>query len=33
MKDFIAVLESRVGKKEADDAAEFLGKVISNRVK
>jgi len=31
MQDFIAVLKSKVGKKEADDAAELLRKVISNR--
>jgi len=33
MQDFIAVLEARVGKKEAEVAAELLGKVIINRVK
>ena len=33
MKDFISVLESQVGKKEADNASEILGKVLSNRAK
>jgi alkylhydroperoxidase/carboxymuconolactone decarboxylase family protein YurZ len=31
MKDFISVLESRVGRKEAESAYETLGKVLSDR--
>jgi quercetin dioxygenase-like cupin family protein/alkylhydroperoxidase/carboxymuconolactone decarboxylase family protein YurZ len=31
MKDFISVLRSKVGKKEADNASEILGKVLSAR--
>ena len=31
MRDFIAILEAKVGKKEAENAAKLLGKVISNR--
>ena len=31
MKDFISVLKSKVGTKEAESAAEILGKVLSNR--
>jgi alkylhydroperoxidase/carboxymuconolactone decarboxylase family protein YurZ len=31
MKDFIAVLESKVGKKEAKDAQEILGEVLKDR--
>jgi alkylhydroperoxidase/carboxymuconolactone decarboxylase family protein YurZ len=31
MQDFISVLEAKVGKKEAEDASELLGKVLSNR--
>lgn len=33
MMDFISVLESRVGKKEAESAYEILGKVLSDRAK
>src|SRR5512136_1978103 len=33
MKSLISVLEAKVGKKEADNANEILGKVLSNRVK
>jgi len=33
MQDFIAILLAKVGKKEADGAAELLGKVISSRAK
>ncbi len=33
MKNFIAVLESNVGKKEAASASEILGKVLSDRAK
>lgn len=33
MKSLISVIESRVGKKEADNAHEVLVKVINNRVK
>jgi 4-carboxymuconolactone decarboxylase len=33
MKDFISVLESRVGKKEAESAYEVLGNVLRNRAK
>jgi 4-carboxymuconolactone decarboxylase len=33
MKSLIAVIEGRVGKKEADNANEVLAKVLSNRVK
>jgi hypothetical protein len=33
MKDFIAVLKSKVGTKEAESANEILGKVLSNRAK
>ncbi|HUI45202.1 MAG TPA: carboxymuconolactone decarboxylase family protein [Nitrospirota bacterium] len=31
MKDFISVLKSKVGKKEADNAYEILGKVLSTK--
>jgi 4-carboxymuconolactone decarboxylase len=31
LKDFISVLEAKVGKKEAEDASELLAKVLSNR--
>jgi 4-carboxymuconolactone decarboxylase len=31
MKGFISVLESRVGKKEADNASAILDKVIAAR--
>ena len=31
MQDFIAVLKSKVGTKEAESASEILGKVLSNR--
>jgi alkylhydroperoxidase/carboxymuconolactone decarboxylase family protein YurZ len=31
MKEFISVLESRVGRKEAESAYEILGKVLSDR--
>lgn len=31
MKDFISVLRSKIGKKEADNASEILGKVLSSR--
>jgi 4-carboxymuconolactone decarboxylase len=31
MKDFISVLKSKVGKKDADNAYEILGKVIGQR--
>jgi alkylhydroperoxidase/carboxymuconolactone decarboxylase family protein YurZ len=33
MKDFISVLKSKVGTKEAESASEILGKVLSNRAK
>ncbi len=33
MKDFIAVLESKVGQQEAEDASEILSKVLSKRTK
>lgn len=33
MKDFISVLKSKVGTKEAESAYEILGKVLSNRAK
>ena len=33
MKDFISVLEAKVGKKEADNANEILNKVLSSRAK
>lgn len=33
MKDLIAVLKTKVGRNEADNANEILGKVLSNRVK
>jgi 4-carboxymuconolactone decarboxylase len=33
MKDFISVLESRVGKKEAENASVILAEVLSNRPK
>ncbi len=33
MRSLISVLESRVGKKEADNAYEVLSKVLSNRGK
>ncbi|NIW91431.1 MAG: hypothetical protein GWN20_00610 [Phycisphaerae bacterium] len=33
MKDFISILKSRVGKKEAENASEVLGKVLSDRAK
>jgi 4-carboxymuconolactone decarboxylase len=32
MQDFISVLDSRVGEKEAEDAAEILAEVLSSRV-
>ena len=31
MQDFIAVLQSKVGTKEAESASDILGKVLSNR--
>ena len=31
MKDFVSVLESKVGKKEAENASEILGQVLSAR--
>ena len=31
MQDFIAVLDSKVGKKESQDVSELLGKVLNNR--
>ena len=33
MRSLISVLEAKVGKKEADNANEILGKVLSNRAK
>jgi 4-carboxymuconolactone decarboxylase len=33
MKDFISVLESKVGQKEAENTAEILAEVLSNRPK
>jgi 4-carboxymuconolactone decarboxylase len=33
MKDFVSVLESKVGKKEAENASEILGQVLSARAK
>ena len=33
MRSLISVLEAKVGKKEADNANEVLGKVLSNRAK
>jgi 4-carboxymuconolactone decarboxylase len=33
MKDFISVLKSRVGKKEAESASEILAEVLSSRAK
>ena len=33
MKDFISVLESKVGKKEAENASRILGQVLSARAK
>jgi 4-carboxymuconolactone decarboxylase len=33
MKDFISVLKSKVGKKEAESASEILAEVLSNRAK
>ena len=33
MKDFIAVLKSKVGTKEAESTYEMLGQVLSNRAK
>jgi alkylhydroperoxidase/carboxymuconolactone decarboxylase family protein YurZ len=33
MKSLISVLEAKVGKKQADNAYEILGKVLSNRAK
>ena len=33
MRSLISVLEAKVGKKEADNANEILGKVVSNRAK
>jgi 4-carboxymuconolactone decarboxylase len=33
MKDFISVLKSKVGTKEAESADELLGQVLSNRAK
>ncbi len=33
MRSLISVLEAKVGKKEADNAYEVLGKVLSNRAK
>ena len=33
MKDFISVLESKVGKSEAESANEILAEVLSNRAK
>ena len=33
MKDFISVLTSKVGKKEAESASEILAEVLSNRAK
>jgi 4-carboxymuconolactone decarboxylase len=33
MRSLISVLEAKVGKKEADNAYEVLGKVLSNKAK
>jgi 4-carboxymuconolactone decarboxylase len=33
MKDFISVLKSKVGKKEAESASEILAEVLSNRAR
>jgi alkylhydroperoxidase/carboxymuconolactone decarboxylase family protein YurZ len=33
MKNFISVLKSKVGKKEAESASELLAEVVSNRAK
>jgi alkylhydroperoxidase/carboxymuconolactone decarboxylase family protein YurZ len=33
MKDYVSVLESKVGKKEAENASEVLGQVLSARAK
>jgi 4-carboxymuconolactone decarboxylase len=33
MKDFVSVLESKVGKKEAENASKILGQVLSARAK
>jgi 4-carboxymuconolactone decarboxylase len=33
MKNFISVLKSKVGKKEAESASEILAEVLSNRAK
>jgi 4-carboxymuconolactone decarboxylase len=33
MKDFVSVLESKVGEKEAENASEILGQVLSARAK
>ncbi len=33
MKDFVAILEYRVGKREAEDAARLLAEVLSHRAK
>jgi hypothetical protein len=33
MRSLISVLEAKVGKKQADNANEILGKVLSNRAK
>jgi hypothetical protein len=33
MKDFISVLTSKVGTKEAESASELLAEVLSNRAK
>ncbi len=33
MRDFISVLKTKVGKKEADNASEVLGRVFSSRLK
>jgi alkylhydroperoxidase/carboxymuconolactone decarboxylase family protein YurZ len=33
MKDFISVLKSKVGKKEAESASEIVAEVLSNRAK
>lgn len=33
MQDFLSVLESKVGKKEAEDASELLAKVLSDKAK
>ena len=33
MQDFIAVLKSKVGTKEAESASEILAEVLSNRAK